>query len=125
MFNPFSLYSNNLLYLDERLVIPKAMPQNMLTAIHLGHAGREAMLIEVADLWRPNIHRKIVESANNCPECVKAGKNIKCLKNQKEFGTLLKAQKPNDDISLEFANTLRNAPQGKRYMLVSVDKHSG
>ena len=39
-----SLYSNNLLYLDDRLFIPKDLRKSMLTAIHIGHAGRDAML---------------------------------------------------------------------------------
>jgi len=39
-FNSLSLDKNNLLYLDERLIIPKGMRENMLTALHFGHAGR-------------------------------------------------------------------------------------
>ena len=50
-FHSLSLDSNNLLYLDERLVIPKDMRDNMLTAIHFGHAGRDAVLREAAEVW--------------------------------------------------------------------------
>ena len=54
-----------------------------------------------------------------------AGKNIKCPKSQNEFGTLSKAEKPNEEISLDFAaGPFQNAPHGKRYMLVSVDNNS-
>ena len=124
-FNSLSLDSNNLLYLDERLVIPKDMRENMLTAIHFGHAGRDAMLREAADVWWPKIHREIVEKANNCEECIKAGKNLKCLKSQKEFGTIPKAEKPNEEISLDFAGPFQTAPMQTKYMLVSVDLNSG
>ena len=41
MVNSFSLDSNNFLYLDERLVIPKDMREKLLTASHFGHAGRD------------------------------------------------------------------------------------
>ena len=81
-FSP-SLDSNDILYLDERLVIPEGLRENMLTAIHFGHAGRNAMLRETADMWWPRIHREIVEKANNCPECTRAGKNISFLKVKK------------------------------------------
>ena len=81
-FHSLSLDSNNLLYLDERLFIPKDLKENMLTAIHFGHTGSDAMLREAANVWSPRIHREIVEKVNNCPECIKAGKNIKCLKSQ-------------------------------------------
>ena len=35
-FTAFNLDSNNLLYMNERLVIPKNMRENMMNAIHLG-----------------------------------------------------------------------------------------
>ena len=52
-FNSFSVDSNGLLYMDHRLVIPKDMRENMLRAIHFGHAGRDAMLREASDVCGP------------------------------------------------------------------------
>ena len=43
-FNSFSLDSQNLLYMDQRLVIPKDMRENVIRSIHFGHTGRDAML---------------------------------------------------------------------------------
>ena len=86
----------------------------MLTAIHFGHAGRDAMLREAADMWWLRIHKEINEKANNCPECTRAGKNKKCLKSQKELGTLPKAEKPSEEISLDFAGPFQNATKGKK-----------
>ena len=87
-FNSFSLDSKNLLYMDQRLVIPKDMHENVLGAIHFGHAGRDAMSRDASDVWWPRIHREIVEKARNCSECQKADKNLKCVNSQKEFGKL-------------------------------------
>ena len=81
-FNSLSLDNNGLLYMEERLVIPKDMRDNMLSAIHFGHAGRDAMLREAADVWWPRIHREIVEKAKSCQQCSQSGKNIKCLQSQ-------------------------------------------
>ena len=50
-FNSFSLDSKNLLYMDQRLVIPKDMRENVLRSIHFEHAGRDAMLREASDVW--------------------------------------------------------------------------
>ena len=58
------------------------MRENMLTAIHFGHAGRDAMLRDAADVWWPRIHKEIVEKANNWAECIRADKNTECLKGQ-------------------------------------------
>ena len=43
-FNSFSVDSNGVSYMDHRLCILKDMRENMLRAIHFGHAGRGAML---------------------------------------------------------------------------------
>ena len=124
-FSSFSLDSKNLLYMDQRLVIPKDMRENVLRAIHFGHAGRDAMLREASDVWWPRIHREIVEKARNCAECQKAGKNLKCKSSQKEFGKIAEAKNPNDEISLDFAGPFQNAFKQKQYLLVSVDNNSG
>ena len=85
--------------MDQRLVIPKDMRENVLRAIHFGHAGRDTMLREASDVWWPRIHREIIEKAKNCVECQNAGKNLKCLKSQKDFGKMPEANQPNDEIS--------------------------
>ena len=72
--------------MNERLVIPKNMRENLMNAIHFGHPGRDAMLRDAADVWWPKIHREIIEKASNCPQCRLEGKNLKFVKSQKEFG---------------------------------------
>ena len=62
-FNSFSVSDSGLLYMDNRLVIPKNMRENLLRAIHFGHAGRDAMLKEAADIWWPHGHREVVQKA--------------------------------------------------------------
>ena len=110
--------------MDYRLVIPKDTRENMLRAIHFGHAGRDAMLREASDVWWPRIHCEIVEKARNCNECRLTGKNRKCMKAQNEFGKLPAANQPNEEISLDFAGPFHNANINKKYLLVSVDNHS-
>ena len=82
-FNAFSIDNQGLLYMDHRLVIPKNMQENLLRAIHFGHAGRDSMLREAAGVWWPHIHREIVEKAEKCSECSKAGKTLKCFHSRK------------------------------------------
>ena len=111
--------------MDQRLVIPKDMRENVLRAIHFGHAGRDAMLREASDVWWPRIHREIVEKARSFAECQKAGKNPKCVSSQKEFEKLPEAKNPNDEISLDFAGPFQNAYKQNNYLQVSVDNNSG
>ena len=74
--------------MDVRLVVPRDMRENILTAVYFGNAGRDSLLREASDVWWPRVHREIVEKAQNCPECQQAGKNLKCIKTQKEIGKL-------------------------------------
>ena len=48
--NSFSVNEKGLSFMDQRLVIPKDMRENLLRATHFGHAGRDAMLREAADV---------------------------------------------------------------------------
>ena len=111
--------------MDNRLVIPKEMRENILRAIHYGHAGRDSMLREASDIWWPRIHREIVEKAQNCQECQLAGRNLKCLKSQNEFGKIPEASDPNEEISSELAGPFQNVNSKKKYLRVSVDNNSG
>ena len=49
-FNSFSVNKKGLLFMDQRLVLPENMRENSLRAVHFGHAGRDAMLREAADV---------------------------------------------------------------------------
>ena len=71
--------------MDNRSVIPKDMRDNIMRAIHYGRAGRDSMLREASDIWWPKIHRKIVEEAQNCQDCQRSGKNLKCIKTENEL----------------------------------------
>ena len=112
-FNSFAVDPNGLLSMDNRLVIPKDLSENILRAIHYGHAGRDSMLREASDFWWPRIHKEIVEKARNCQECQLAGKNLKCLKSQNEFGKIPEASEPNEEISKDFAGPFQNVNSKK------------
>ena len=111
--------------MDERLVIPKEMRDNMLSAIHFRHAGRDAMLREAADVWLLCIHCGILEKAKSCQQCCQSGKILKCLQTQSKFGKLPKRESPNEEISLDFAGSFQIAENIKKFILVSVDNNTG
>ena len=86
----------------------------MLKAIHFGHAGRDAVLRDAADVWWPKIHREFVERANNCQLCRSSGKIFKCMKSQNEFRKLPTVEKQNEEIALDFVGSFSNASKGKK-----------
>ena len=42
-----------------------------------------------------------------------------------EIGNLSIAEKPNDEVAIDFVGPFQNASKGKKYLLVSVDHSSG
>ena len=85
------------MYMDKRLVIPKALRPNIIrsepgrdTRIHYGHPGRDAVLATVSTIWLPRLHREVVALAKTCPQCQESGKSIIPILTQKQFGKLPK-----------------------------------
>ena len=113
-----------LVYFENRLVIPTDLRQAVLNSIHSGHAGRDAMLGSVDEVGWPQINRQIVACAKTCKNCQKAGKNIKTLKTQKQFGKIRKPKQVNEEIAIDFMGPFAGAPENKTYILVAIDHFS-
>ena len=85
------------------------------------HPGRDVMIQSVADIWWPQIHRDLVLLAKSCTQCQNAGKNLKTIHKQTEYGKRHAADNHNDEIAIGFAGPFEIAPDTKKYLLVSID----
>ena len=65
------------------------------------------MLQQISDIWWPRIHRDITLLAKNCPNCQKAGKSIKPLPKQQNFGKIPIPEEVNDEIANDFAGPFK------------------
>ena len=115
-FQSFSIDDKNLLYMDNRLVIPQSMRSMIMCSLHYGHPGRDSMLAMVEDIWWPRIHREIIDQARLCEQCLESGKNLKCILRQKQIGKLPEVEQQNEEIALDFAGPFQNAKKGKKSM---------
>ena len=120
--NELRLDENNFIYIDKRLVIPEELRRPIFKSLHWGHPGRDTMLRAVADIWWPRIHREIVLLAQSCSQCQKAGKNLKTVQKQSEYGKLPAAETHNDEIAIDFAGPFKIAPKAKKYLIVTIDQ---
>ena len=100
------------------------MRQAVLNSIHSGHPGRDAMLGSVDEVWWPQMYKQIVASAKTCKSCQNAGKNIKVIKRQSEFGAIQKTKQVNEEVALDFMEPFAGAPENKKYLLVVTDQFS-
>ena len=110
--------------MDERLVIPASLRASIMSSVHYGHPGRDTMLRYISDIWWPKIHREVINTAKCCEQCSLAGKNVKPLKRQNQFGEIPKSVEPNEEIAWDFAGPFQNAEHGKKYMLVAIENYS-
>ena len=112
-FQSFSLDERGFLYMDNRLVIPQATGAMIMCSLHYGHPGRDAMLGMISDIWWLKIHREVIDQARLCEQCLKAGKNLKCILKQKQVGKLPEVKEMNEEVALNFAGPFQNAKQEK------------
>ena len=80
-----------------------------MSAIHYGHPGRDTMLREIADIWWPKIHPEVINTARFCEDCSQAGKNVKLLQKQKEYGQTTQSSESNEEIAIDFAGPFQNS----------------
>ena len=120
-FQSFSIDDKNLLYMDNRLVIPQSMRSMIMCSLHYGHPGRDSMLAMVEDIWWPRIHREIIDQARLCEQCLESGKNLKCILRQKQIGKLPEVEQQNEEIALDFAGPFQNAKKRKK-VYVGIDR---
>ena len=78
-FHSLSLDEKQFSYMDIRLIIPQSMKAMIMCSLHHGHLGRDAMLGMITDIWRPRIHREVLDQSRLCEQCLQSGKNLKCM----------------------------------------------
>ena len=124
-FSSLSLDENDLLYLDDRLVIPKILQSPIKNSLHWGHPGRDQMLRQITEIWWPCIHRDISLLTQSCSECQNVGESVKPILSQKQFGKISTPKTINEEIAIDFAGPFKIAHSTKKYLTVSVDSKSG
>ena len=83
-----------------------------MCSLHYGHPGRDAMLAMIEDIWRPRIHRDVIDQARLCEQCLESGENLKYILKQKQIGKLPEAKEQNEEVALDFAGPFQNAKKG-------------
>ena len=111
--------------MDDRLITPKNLQNPVKNSLHWGHPGRDQMLRQIIDIWWPKIHRDITLLIKTFPECRAAGKSIKPMLNQKQFGKLPTPKEVNEEIAIDFAGPFKIAKSSKQYLIVSIDSITG
>ena len=108
---------DDLLFLDNKLVVPATIRATFITMIHETHPGQFGMKSLAEYMWRPHIYREFYHHGKSCCECLKAGKNLKVLLGNDNFTKLPTLFFANEEINLDFAGPL-DAFWGKQKKII-------
>ena len=114
-----------MLYIDDRLIIPKILQAPVKNSLRWGHTGHDDMLQQISDIWWPHTHRDITLLAKSCSNCLEAGKSIEPILKQRNFGKIPISEETNDENAIDFAGPFKIAISSKRYLIVSIDSKTG
>ena len=71
------------------------------------------MLAMIEDVWWPCIHRKVIDQARLCEQCLESDKILKNMLKQKQTRKIPEAKEQNEEVVLDIAGPSQNAKRGK------------
>ena len=109
---------------DNRLTVPRQLRQAVFRRVHRGHPGQEAMLDVSRYLWRPHMHKDMVNLVEEWRSCTGYGKNAKSIKPKIASKLLPLLTQPSQEVQLVYAGPLEDHRGKKIYLLVALDRYS-
>ena len=125
----YKQYKNNLstrfgvVFYDDKIVIPKPLRQTVIMLLHKGHPAINKMSHAARPFWWPKLTKDIQTKCNECIPCKMSGKSIKPQLPMTEINYLPPAEKPNQEIQLDFIGPIRFKHR-RFYILISIDRYS-
>ena len=121
--NDFSV-KENVVWMDEKLVIPSNLQSAINNRIHAYHHGKINMFDAAKDVWYPYFYRSKASIAKGFPGCTAAGKNLKTITKKNQLGTVPEPKEPNESVQLEFWGPINNLNESRKNVIVAVDRFS-
>ena len=115
---------DELLFLDNKLVVPSTIRGTFNSMQHETHPGQFGMKSLAEYLWRPYIYREIYHHGRTCSQCLKAGKNIKVLLGTHNISKPPTLTFANDEINLDFSGPLDPFWGNNKYILLCIDRYT-
>ena len=110
-------------FYDDKIFIPQALRRTIITLLHKGHPAINKMSAAARPFWWPKLTKEIQNKCDECIPCKMAGKSIKPQIPMSEINYLPPADKPNQEIQLDFIGPIR-FKQRRFYILISIDRDS-
>ena len=109
---------DELLFLDNKLVVPATIRGSFNSMLHETHPGQFGMKSVAEYLWWPHFYREIYHHGRTCSQCLKAGKNIKVLLGTHNISKLPTLTFANEEINLDFEGPMDACWGNNKYILL-------
>ncbi len=113
--------SCGLIFVGDKLVIPRSMREWITQVAHGDHASATKMAEITEKICWPNKTRDLEKKAQDCVTCFRAGKNLHPSLPTTHKNPLPRPKSPNELIQLDFLGPLIDEKGKKKYVLVAVD----
>ena len=110
-------------FYDDKIIIPQALRRTINTLQHKGHHAINKMSAAAKPFWSPKLTKEVQTKCGDCISCKMAGKSIQPQFSMSKTNYLPPAEKPNQDIQLDFIGPIR-FEQRKFFILNSIDRYS-
>ena len=108
---------------DDNITIPQALRRTIITLLNRGHPATNKMSAAAKQFWWPKVTKEIQNKCNDCIPCKMAGKSIKPQIPMSEINYLPPADKPNQEVPLDFIGPIR-CKQRRFFIVISIDRYS-
>ena len=112
-----------IVFYDDKIIIPKPLRQSVIMLLHKGHPAINKMNHAARLFWWPKLTKDIQSKCNECITCKMSSKSIKPQLPMTEINYLPPAEKPNQEIQLDFIGPIRFKHR-RLYILISIDRYS-
>ena len=123
LWNQLSVIDDCIL-VNNTLAVPIQLRPAVMKRIQRGHPGQEAMIDVSNYLWWPQMHKDIVNLAEECRECTRYGENAKHILPKNSSQPLPLLSQPGQEVQLDYAGPLEDYKGRKIYLLTAIDHYS-
>ncbi len=119
--------SCGLVFIGDKLVIPKNMREWVIQVAHGDHASTAKMAEITENVYWPNKARDLERRAHGCDVCFRAGKNLISKlpsTRKKPLGRLPRPKCPNEQIQADFLDPFLDERGKTKHVIVAVDNCS-
>ena len=114
----------DLIFLDEKIFIPRSLREWILQVVHGDHESVPKMRVLTGRVYWPSKEKDLNKKVKQCITCFRSGKNLDSIISGYEVNRLPKFREVGEAVQIDFVGPVRKERKQKKYVVVAVDQFS-